>query len=139
MSPAKEDLDRWRQQGMSNTEIADMLGKSTATVNCLFSKYKIRPRKRSVPDEDIEIFVRMRRAGSSTKEIAEKTGYACSTINNYLKAAGLIRNREEAAVEVQEPKLPEMFLMAPEKEPKAAEVMVKGHRYIDITDFVIRW
>lgn len=139
MNPTKEDLCRWQQQGMSNRAIASMIGKSSATVSKLFTRYGIERRRRSIPEEAVETFAKMWEAGNGTKEIAEKTGYHTSTVYNHLKAAGMIPDKTEKAAESPDFGLPKVFIMAEQRKPEVAEIWVDGRRYFDITDFVVPW
>lgn len=113
---------------MTNREIARMTGKSVATINMLFHKYRIPKWDASIPQEEIDIMVRMKESGSSIKEIVEKTGYSESTVRNHMKAAGLVKERqmEPAAFSVAEPRKPHIF-----------RTVVSGKRYIDVTDLYI--
>lgn len=71
----KEQLTVWRQQGKTNVQIAEMTGQSAATVNGLFSRYKIPPRSRGIPQETKETILRMKGSGSSIKRSWKRPGF----------------------------------------------------------------
>ncbi len=134
MELTKEQLAAWRQQGMSNIEIARMIGKSANTVNMLFSKYKIPPRDRSLPEKKRQDIIRMRKEGKGIKEISEELGVSASAANNYLKAVGLIPEREKKEYKPQNAYEPEVFTMAVQRKPKIIKEVYHGHRYENVTD-----
>lgn len=131
--PTKEQLELWRKQGKTNVEIAKLTGKSIGTINGLFSKYKIPQRKRTLPQDTINTICRMKKAGSSAKEISEKTGCGLSTVEKYIKAAGLVMDKRKKDEPEQE--FPTIFVHP--REPKIEKVVIDGKRYLDITDLYI--
>ncbi len=132
MELTKEQLAIWRQQGMTNVEIAEKTGKSVGTVNVLFSRYRIPKRSRAVPEEKRRRLVGMKEKGWSTKEIAEELELSQCTVNNCIKAAGL---RPEKDTEMG---LPETYIMAVPRIPKITRLVIRGHKYLDVTDYFIR-
>lgn len=135
MELTKEQLTIWRQQGMSNVEIACKTGKSVGSVNMLFSKYKIPPRRKGLPDEKADAMAQMKKEGKSTKEITEKLGVSPTTVYNYLKAAGLMPKKERD--EDKKMDGPEPFIMAVQREPKITKKVYGSYRCEDITDFYL--
>lgn len=133
--PTKEQLELWRSQEKSNVEIANMTGRSIGTINGLFSKYKIAQRRRAIPQDKIDTICRMKEAGSSAKEIADKTGCGLSTVQSYIKAAGLVLDKNRKVEPDPEPEFPAIFAIP--KEPKIEKVVIDGRRYIDITDLYL--
>lgn len=133
--PTKEQLELWRSQEKTNVEIAEMTGRSIAIINGLFSKYKIARRRREIPQSKIDTIYRMRKAGSSAREIADKTGCGLSTVKKYIKAAGLVPERKRKVEFELEPEFPAIF--AVQRKPKIEKVVINGKRYIDITDIFI--
>lgn len=131
--PTKDQLEAWRKQGKSNVEIAGLTGRSIGTINGLFSKYKIAQRRTAIPQDKINTICEMRKAGSSTKEISEKTGCGLSTVQNYIRAAGLIVDRRKK--DEWEPEFPTIF--AHPRKPKIEKVVVDGKRYLDVTDLYV--
>ena len=127
--PTKDQLIMWRQQGKTYKEIAQMTGKSPETIRVRCCQYKITSKPRGMAQDQIDVFCRMRREGLGTKEIADQTGYAESTVYTYLKAAGLIKNRNF------EPDLPLKFAVPREK--KIIKAVFGGVKYEDITDFCV--
>lgn len=132
MKLTKEQLAAWRQQGMSNVKIAEMTGKSLGTINMLFSRYKIPPRSRSIPEEKRSALLEMKERGLSTKEISVELGLAPCTVNSYIKTAGMRTEKEE------DMGLPEKLTMAVPRTPKPFKTKIYGHKYEDVTDFYIR-
>lgn len=127
----KEQLTAWRQQGKTNIQIAEMTGRSVDTVNGLFSRYKIPPRSRGIPQETKETILRMKGSGSSIKEIMEKTGLSGAAVYNHAKAAGLIPDRDMG--------LPDVLIMAETRTPRISRMVCGGKRYFDVTEIYIPW
>lgn len=81
------ELNYLRDQGLSNKEIADKVGCSTATVSkYLPSQRKARAR---LSDEDRNDILELYHSGKKVKEIAESYGCTLPTIYNLLKAEGI--------------------------------------------------
>ena len=127
--PTEDQLNTWRQQGKTYAQIAQMTGRSPGTIKVMCSRLKISPRRRAIPQDQIKIICRMRQEGYRTKEIVEETGYSESTVYEYLKAAGLINERN------LESELPLIF--AKPRKPKIRKVIYHGKTYIDVTDLYI--
>lgn len=132
MELTKEQLIIWRQQGMSNVDIAHKIGKSISSVNMLFSQYKIPKRRTGLPEEKAEAIAMMGKEGKSTKEIAERLGISITTVHNYLKAAGLIPDKKKDGEKKEDE--PEAFIMAVQRKPRIFRAFYSGRWYKDVTD-----
>ena len=120
-------LAQWRQQGLTNKEIALKAGKSESTINGLFSKYKIPPRNRRVPQASVETMVRLHGMGMCRKQIAAETGYTVSTVRNCLIEAGAVQPSKYGE---ESPGLPDVLIIAEPITPRSYKVEYFGHKYI---------
>lgn len=127
MEITKEQLEYWRhKEGKSNVEIAGMTGKSTDYINSLFSRYKIRQKKRGIPEEKINLIHKMLADGSRPYQIATELGISRGAVYKYMPEKEI---EEEFA-------LPELT-MAESKKPNIFKTVVEGKSYIDVTDLFI--
>lgn len=125
--PTKEELSQMRQQGMTNREIAEALGKNQGTIEYLFRKYKLCRKRSRLTLEQIEEFHRMRQEGMTITEIAEETGYSKDLVYYHIKQK---ENEEELG-----PEFPVQFAVP--RKPKLEKVVYFGIRYTDMTDIHI--
>lgn len=129
MELTKEQLSKWRQQGLSNVQIADMTGNKLSKINNLFSRYKIKQKERGLPEDTIEQICKMKNNGSSIEEIIAETGASRSSIIKYAKAAGISESH------VMD--LPETYQLAEKRCPRIFKTVINGKRYLDITELYI--
>lgn len=128
MEITKEQLEYWRhQEGKSNVEIAGMTGKSVDVINNMFSRYKIRQRRRGIPEEKVNQIYKMLEDGSRPYQIAVALGISRGAVYKYMPE----KEMEE------EFDLPLDFTMAERKKPNIFRTVVGGKQYIDVTDLFI--
>lgn len=140
----REQLEEWRKQKLSYQEMAEAADVSTATIGNYLRKYNMTGRL--VPQEDKQLFIEMRKAGISTKEIADQTGYVCSTVYRALKEAGLIPDKSPKTEEFVENTskeedflTPRILQYAASRKPRLVRVLCGSRTYIDVTDLYIPW
>ncbi len=129
MELTKEQLSKWRQQGLSNVQIANMTENKLSKVNNLFSRYKIKQRERGLSEATIEQICKMKNNGSSIEEIIAETGASRSSIIKYTKAAGISESH------VMD--LPETYQLAEKRRPRIFKTVINGKKYLDITELYI--
>lgn len=128
MEITKEQLEYWRhQEGKSNVEIAEMTGKSIDVINNMFSRYKIRQRRRGIPEEKVNLIHKMLEDGSRPYQIAAELGISRGAVYKYMPE----KEMEE------EFDLPLDLTMAEQRKPQIFEVFIDGKRYMDVTDLFI--
>lgn len=128
MEITKEQLEYWRhQEGKSNVEIAGMTGKSIDVINNMFSRYKIRQRRRGIPEEKVNLINKMLEDGSRPYQIAAELGISKAVVYKYMPDEKI---EEELA-------LPKGITMAEQRKPRIFEVFIDGKRYMDVTDLFI--
>ena len=128
MEITKEQLEYWRhQEGKSNVEIAEMTGKSIDSINNLFSRYKIRQRRRGISEEKVNLIHKMLEDGSRPYQIAAELGISRGAVYKYIP---------EKEIE-EEFDLPLDITMAETKKPNIFRTVVERKRYIDVTDLFI--
>lgn len=86
---AKEQLKEWKDNGYSYQQIAEMTGLNKKTISTYMYKYGLTERNH-ISQGEVEKICRLKESGKSTRDIAEDTGRAPSTVYNILKAAGMI-------------------------------------------------
>lgn len=141
----REQLEEWRKQKLSYQEMAEAADVSIPTIGKYLRKYGM-VKGRLVPQEDKQLFIEMRKAGLSTKDIADQTGYVCSTVYRALKEAGLIPDKSPKIEEfVENTSTEEDFLTprilqyAASRKPRLVRVACGSRTYIDVTDLYIPW
>lgn len=128
MEITKEQLEYWRhQEGKSNVEIAGMTGKSVDVINNMFSRYKIRQRRRGIPEEKVDLIHKMLEDGSRPYQIAAELGISRGAVYKHMPEKEM---EEEFA-------LPLNLTMAETKKPNIFGTVVGGKQYIDVTDLFI--
>lgn len=128
MKVTKEQLEYWRhEEGKSNAEIAELTGKSLGAVNMMFSKYKIRQRKRGIPEEKVNRIHKMLADGSRPYQIAAELGISRGAVYKYIPEKEM---EEEFA-------LPSELTIVKAKKPNIFKTVVEGKSYIDVTDLFI--
>lgn len=128
MKITKEQLEYWRhQEGKSNVEIAEITGKSIDSINNLFSRYKIKQRRRGIPEEKVNLIYKMLEDGSRPYQIAAELGISKGVVYKYMPEKEM---EEEFDLQIN-------LTMAETKKPNIFKSVVEGKKYIDVTDLFI--
>ena len=140
----REQITDWRECGYTYSEMAAEGGVCVSTVKKYMDKYGLTGR-RLVTEAERERFRGMAEDGASTKEIADRFGFADSTVYKVLRQAGLVRKRGGGILrDTPEPEdtqdLPGYAMAPPPRGEIPVNIDYGGRHYVaDILYLIVPW